>query len=345
MDKSFLEKILHGFAEVAEDETGAFRLYRVPRALLPELGVRVNMRCYHPAGGELRFRMKEKPVRFKFRRTTEPDHPLFINQTVFPVGVFHGDFQYTWLALLEGDNEFEIKPFPDRTGLMHRTQRRFNPELTRIILPPFIDLRIVDWEGDMEPPRPGDCPEKRLLSYGSSITQGAYGQLGNETYPAVIARELGIDVCNLGFGGGATMEPAIAEWIVSRTDWTIATLEMGVNVFNRPPEEFREMVKKFLAVFAADPLKRPVFTLDMLPFGEEFGDNQEVKAKAAAYRRIVREETAATGKPWMYPLEYASLIQASDFSTDLLHPAAHAFQALGHGLAEQIKHKNLSILN
>ena len=150
MDKSFLEKILHGFAEVAEDETGAFRLYRVPRALLPELGVRVNMRCYHPAGGELRFRMKEKPVRFKFRRTTEPDHPLFINQTVFPVGVFHGDFQYTWLALLEGDNEFEIKPFPDRTGLMHRTQRRFNPELTRIILPPFIDLRIVDWEGDME---------------------------------------------------------------------------------------------------------------------------------------------------------------------------------------------------
>ena len=112
-----------------------------------------------------------------------------------------------------------------------------------------------------------------------------------------------------------------------------------------PLEEFRELVRKFLAVFAADPLKRPVFTLDMLPSGKEFMGNQEVKAKAEAFRRIVREETAATGKPWICALEYASLIQLSDFSTDLLHPAAHAFQAIGHGLAEQIKQKNLPILN
>ena len=69
------------------------------------------------------------------------------------------------------------------------------------------------------------------------------------------------------------------------------------------------------------------------------------KAKAGAFRRIVREETAATGKPWMYALEYASLIQPTDLSTDLLHPASHALQLIGHGLAEQIKQKNLSILN
>ena len=344
-DKEFLTKILHGIAEVAEDETGAFRLFRVPQSLLPKLGVRVNMRCFHPAGSEIRFRMKGSPVKFKFRRTTEPDHPLFIEQTVFPIGIFHGDFQYTWLALPEGDNEFEIKPFHDRTGLLHRTQYRFNPELTRIILPPFIDLRIVDWEGEMEPPRPGDVPSTQLLSYGSSITQGAYGLQGNTTYPASVARELGVDVCNLGFGGGATMEPEIAEWIVSRKDWHLATLEMGVNVFNRAPEEFRILVRNFLAVFAADPLKRPVFTLDMLPFGEEFGDNQEVKERAAAYRRIVREETAATGSPVMTTLEYASLIRASDLSTDILHPAAHAFDAIGRGLAAQIKKMNLSILN
>lgn len=345
MDKSLLKKILHGFTDIAEDETGALRLYRVPRTLLPKLGVRVNVRSFHPAGSELRFRMKDTPVKFKFRRITEPDHPLFVNQTAFPIGIFYGDFQYTWLSLQEGDNEIEIKPFHDQTGLMHRMQKRFSPELTRIVLPPFIDLRIVDMEGEVEPPRPGDVPEKMLLSYGSSITQGAYGQLGNETYPAIIARELGTDVCNLGFGGGATMEPELAEWIISRTDWALATLEMGVNVFYLPLEEFRELVRKFLAVFAADPLKRPVFTLDMLPSGKEFMGNQEVKAKAEAFRRIVREETAATGKPWICALEYASLIQLSDFSTDLLHPAAHAFQAIGHGLAEQIKQKNLSILN
>lgn len=141
------------------------------------------------------------------------------------------------------------------------------------------------------------------------------------------------------------MEPELAEWIVPRTDWALATLEMGVNVFSRPPEEFREMVRKFLAVFAADTLKRPVFTLDMLLSGKDLGDDQEIKAKAGAFRRIVREATAATGKPWMCALEYASLIQPTDLSTDLLHPASHALQLIGHGLAEQIKHKNLPILD
>lgn len=88
MDKSLLKKILHGFTDIAEDETGALRLYRVPRTLLPKLGVRVNVRSFHPAGSELRFRMKDTPVKFKFRRITEPDHPLFVNQTAFPIGIF-----------------------------------------------------------------------------------------------------------------------------------------------------------------------------------------------------------------------------------------------------------------
>ena len=170
MDKSLLKKILHGFTDIAEDETGALRLYRVPRTLLPKLGVRVNVRSFHPAGSELRFRMKDTPVKFKFRRITEPDHPLFVNQTAFPIGIFYGDFQYTWLSLQEGDNEIEIKPFHDQTELMHRMQKRFSPELTRIVLPPFIDLRIVDMEGEVEPPRPGDVPEKMLLSFVSGIS-------------------------------------------------------------------------------------------------------------------------------------------------------------------------------
>lgn len=337
-DGDFLKKILHGFVEVVRDSDGSFRLFRVPCALLPKLGNRVNIRCYHAAGGELRFRMGDSPVKFVIRRITEPDHPLFTAQTVVPVGIFHGDFQYDWLALQNGDNEITVKPFKDPSGLRSRLRKRFATELTRIVLPPFVELRIIGWEGEMEPPRPGDEPERQIMAYGSSITQGAYGTLGTETYPAVLARELGIDVCNLGFGGGATLEPEMAEWIVSRTDWQLATLEMGVNVFNLSVDEFRDRVRKFLAPFAADPLKRPVFSLDMLTMSDEFRGDPDGTAKAAAFRRIVSEETAATGKPFMKRLEYASLVSGpSDFSSDLIHPATHAFEKIGCGLAAQIK--------
>lgn len=334
-EQLFLEKLLHGFAETAADETGAFRLYRVPQILLPKLGTRVNCRCYHPAGGELRFRMKGTPVRFTLRRIPEPNHPLFTPQSAVTVGIFHGDYQYDWLALQEGDNTIEIKPFEDPTGALSRLRKRFAAELTRIVLPPFVEVRVVGWQGELEPPRPGDGPAKQLLAYGSSITQGAYSLLGTETYPAIAARELGVDHCNLGFGGGAKLEPELAEWIVSRSDWHFATLEMGVNVLDLAPEEFRERVRNFLAPFAADPRQRPVFALDMLPTrGEWIG----TATKTAAFRQIVREETAAAGRPFMKTLEYASLLSdPAEYSTDLLHPAAHAFEAVGRGLAAQLK--------
>ncbi|MBQ9336957.1 MAG: hypothetical protein IJS14_06650 [Lentisphaeria bacterium] len=337
MDPAFLKKILHGFAEVVRDDDGSFRLFRVPCALLPKLGKRVNVRCYHAAGSELRFRMGDTPVRFIIRRITEPDHPLFTAQTVVPVGIFHGDFQYDWLALQEGDNEIVIKPFEDPSGLRYRLHRRFRTELTRIVLPPFVELRIIGWQGEMEPPHPGDEPARQLLAYGSSITQGAYSPLGTETYPAVLARELGVDVCNLGFGGGATLEPELAEWIVSRTDWHLATLEMGVNVFNLSVDDFRKLVRNFLAPFAADPLERPVYSLDMLTTGDEFRRDETGMAKAAAFRQVVREETAATGKSRMKTLTYAPMLAGpSDYSTDLIHPALHAFESIGRGLAAQI---------
>jgi len=337
-EQRFLEKLLHGFAETAADGTGAFRLYRVPQELLPKLGPRVNRRCCHPAGGEIRFRMKGAPVRFTLRRIPEPDHPLFTPQSAVTVGIFHGDLQYDWLALQEGDNTIGIKPLPDPTGARSRLRRRFAAELTRIVLPPFVEVRVVNWEGEMEPPRPGDEPAKRLLAYGSSITQGAYALLGTETYPAVIARELGADHCNLGFGGGAKLEPELAEWIVSRSDWHFATLEMGVNVMDLTPEEFRERVRNFLAPFAADLRARPVFSLDMLPTSGEWIGREGAREKAAAFRRIVREETAATDKPFMKTLEYVSLLSdPSWYSTDLLHPAAHAFETIGRGLAQQLR--------
>ena len=163
----------------------------------------------------------------------------------------------------------------------------------------------------------------------------------------MIGRELGVDVWNLGFGGGAFLEPELAEWIVSRRDWKFAVLELGANLFHLPPEEFRKKVRKFLTFFAADSERRRVFILDLLPnTGEIRGAELE---KAAAFRRVVREETASAdaaangGKGLLLHLEYASLLpDVTGYSTDLLHPAAHAFETIGRGLAAQIRERLLA---
>lgn len=347
-------KILHNVAEIAGDGEGAFRMFRVPRRLLPKLNEALRGRVCSPAGMELRFRMKSSSVRLRLRRMPEVGHPVFTSRTVVAAGIFRGDFQDSWLALEEGENELEIKPCPAETVKLLTSvvknspgEHRFSPELTRIVLPPFIELRLVDVDGVIEVPRPEDLPSCGCLVYGSSITQGAYTPLGSGTFPAVIGRELGVDVWNLGFGGGAFLEPELAEWIVSRRDWKFAVLELGANLFHLPPEEFRKKVRKFLTFFAADSERRRVFILDLLPnTGEIRGAELE---KAAAFRRVVREESASAdaaangGKGLLLHLEYASLLpDVTGYSTDLLHPAAHAFETIGRGLAAQIRERLLA---
>lgn len=330
-------EFLHGIAELVEGDDGAYRLFRVPQTLLPRLNERVNLRAYSPAGTELRFRMGASPVRIRLRRMAEAGHPVFTKRTAVLAGIFRGDFQESWIALREGDNEIEVAPFSSSwIDVLSRNRSRFSPELTRIVLPPFIELRLVGMEGEMYPARPGDCPERTYLAYGSSITQGAYTPLGNGSFPAVLGRELGVDVCNLGFGGGAFLEPEIAEWIVARNDWHFATLELGANLFHLSAAEFRPKIKDFLSVFASDAKVRPVFCLDLLPNTGEISGKE--KKKAAAFRQIVTEEVNAVGSGAFHRLEYASLLpRISDYSTDLLHPAAHAFEVIGQGLANQIK--------
>jgi lysophospholipase L1-like esterase len=214
-EEMFLEKIAHGFAEIVKDDDGSFRLFRVPCALLPKLGARVNIRCYHPAGGELRFRMKDTPVSFTLRRITEPDSKIHDATSVIPVGIFHGDYQYAWRMLNDGDTKITVMPFPDASGILHRNRYRFNPDLTRIILPPFVEVRVIDWEGEMEPPQPEDVPDVQLLSYGSSITQGGCASHAGNDYVSMLSRWLHFDYINLGFSGNAKAEQKMAEYIAS----------------------------------------------------------------------------------------------------------------------------------
>lgn len=61
-----------------------------------------------------------------------------------------------------------------------------------------------------------------VVIYGSSIVHGTAASRPGLIYPAILARELNVDIYNLGFSGYAKGERAIAEWI--------ATLPMSIFV-------------------------------------------------------------------------------------------------------------------
>jgi hypothetical protein len=324
---------LHNIAETEQAADGSLRFARVPRRLLPGLNDRVRLRAYAAAGSELRFRMPSGPVRLTLRRMPDSNE-AFALPAASLVGVFHGDFQAGWYALGEGDTAITVAPQPNAADLAP-FRHRYDPALVRVVLPVFPEVRLAALDGNIDAPRPGDAPSVRYLAYGSSITHGAFMPLGTSTYPAVLARELGVDGCNLGFGGGARLEPEMAEWIVSREDWSFASLELGINVLSIPSEEFRMRVRRFLMAFVADPRHRPVVCLDVFPCP---GELLRSERKAAEFRGVVAEEVAALGSSRIRRVEYAAALRrVSDLSDDLLHPAAHCFEDIGRHLATELR--------
>ncbi|HSI82461.1 MAG: GDSL-type esterase/lipase family protein, partial [Candidatus Methylacidiphilales bacterium] len=223
------------------------------------------------------------------------------------------------------------------------TRARFNPALTRVILPLFPAIQMVSFEGDIEPPVRSDIPARHYLAYGSSITHGAYTPLGTATYPAIIAQQLGTDVSNLGLGGGAHLEPEMADWLAERQDWDFASLELGINLLGGiEVATFRSRVRRFLTPFADDsPLRnvrrRPVICLDVLCNARDVTPGHKDRDKAESFRNVVSEEVAALNCPWISHAPFRDAVSISALSDDLLHPSSAGFEEIGRHLANEFR--------
>lgn len=87
--------------------------------------------------------------------------------------------------------------------------------------------------GEIEPPKKEQVPPKTLLAYGSSITHGSNALDQSHTWAALLARDLKMDLRNLGMEGSCAMEPERVDFLARMGEdgeWHAAILELEVNV-------------------------------------------------------------------------------------------------------------------
>ncbi|RNI29983.1 hydrolase [Rufibacter immobilis] len=85
-------------------------------------------------------------------------------------------------------------------------------------------------------------PTQKVVIYGSSITQGASASRPGMAYPAILSRQLNLDIYNLGFSGSGKMEMALAE-VLGQMDADVYVLDC---VPNPSPEQIRERAVPFI---------------------------------------------------------------------------------------------------
>ena len=144
-----------------------------------------------------------------------------------------------------------------------------------VYLPEGMKPEILGIEGDVEPAP----PQPRWVLYGDSVAEGWIASAPAMAWPAIAARERGLDVINMGYAGAARGEIPSAEH-VAELEADVITIAYGTNCWIRTAHSVgmvREGILAFLEIVrqkhgetpivVTSPIARPDAELTANPLG------------------------------------------------------------------------------
>jgi lysophospholipase L1-like esterase len=310
----------------------------LPEPLRQAINPAAQAVAFHVAGCEIRLNLKPGA---SLRLVLQLDPSKFAWERGGLVEVLQGCFQACWYFVGTEPTEIHVGVPPTRIALGNITQKAklpYDANLTRIVLPYRPALRLLELEGsDWAPPEPAQVPGQRLLIYGTSLTHGAWSVRPTETYAMQLARALGMDLINLGFGGSAYYESAMADHIAGRNDWDTLLLETSNLAGVVEPEVFRERFTYFLkTISAAHPDKR-LFCTSLFMVSEQYPGLLANDDKRRALRQVMEETVAALNLPRVtFITTRQAFRDPSGLSVDLVHPSPSGMGEIARRLAKMM---------
>ncbi|WP_337101104.1 SGNH/GDSL hydrolase family protein [Paenibacillus sp. YIM B09110] len=329
------------FHNVAELRTsgneGALQLCRIPETLRLQLHEFALDSALKTGAVELRFHLVSDRVKIKLQ---------VLNAEALMDGfavaqVYHGTFQETAPRIMgAGVTEITVER-PSELERMNQIAAEeglaYAPDLVRILLPYETHIAFIGIEGETVPPRDGSMPERRMLVYGSSISNGASAVRPSGLYSVRAAEKLGMEVRSLALAGGAMLDQAMAEYMAEQTDWDIAVLELGINMIwdvkaGRPgsPDEFRERVDAFISIVTAAHPDKWIFVTDLFSYKGDVKDGE----LGFEFRSIVAYKVEQMRLPRLIHIPGRELLpRTSLLTSDLIHPSEEGQLVVSDNLA------------
>lgn len=177
--------------------------------------------------------------------------------------------------------------------------------------------------------------EKPIVFYGSSITMGASSKSPSLAYTARVAERLCADHINLGFGGNAKGERAMAEYIAS-LDMSAFVLDYEHNADTL--DYLRETHKPFFDIVRSAQPKLPILIISRPDTDREF-------LRSCYGRRIVMDTFHAALDAGDRLVDYVDGFylwgdenrSACHIAEDDCHPCEHGFEVMANVIAPRLK--------
>lgn len=306
------------------------RLPLTPEYPLPQA---VDHLANNTAGGQIRFQTNSSRLSLKVRLTGVADmnHMPATGQCGFDCYIgSRGEQKYTNTTKFDhAQQEYEFALFAkNEAGYQHIT----------LNFPLYMGVEEVlvglDPDAEILAPPPYRI-DKRIVIYGTSITQGGCASRPGMAYTNALSRKIDAEFINLGFSGSGKGEAEVAHAISEVPNPKLLVLDYEANSVS--PELFRSTLPEFIRIYRGKHPKVPIIVLSQIRFARE-SFNRELLELRLARKRIQKDTVNAfreQGDKRIYFHEGENLL-GDDFdecTVDGVHPTDLGFSRMAERLA------------
>ncbi|MCC3377389.1 SGNH/GDSL hydrolase family protein [Cohnella sp. REN36] len=114
--------------------------------------------------------------------------------------------------------------------------------------------------------------DRKIVIYGTSITQGGCATRPGMAYPNILSRRIDAEFVNLGFSGSGKGEAEVARLVAAVPDPGLLVLDYEANCVS--PERFRETLPAFIRIYREDHPDVPILVVSQIRFARETYDRE-----------------------------------------------------------------------
>jgi lysophospholipase L1-like esterase len=323
----------HNITEWDSGRSG-LTLQRIPRAWRERFPERTAFRATQAAGVELRFCAQTRYIALELAT----DNQIGYNAAV---ALYHGYRNVSLVSLSTPRYAGKVVLLDREEDIPDALQAPWR------ILCPYGALTILKALSlsDGAEILPAPARRVRWLAHGDSITHGAHALHPGFTYVNLVADGLGWDAINMGFGGSAWGDAAVAEYIAARNDWDILSIAIGTNTYGgqtEPATAFGQRYDRFLEIVRQAHLLKPIVCLT--PFWRGQDTPPAVANSQGSRPQDYRDAISTVVTRRMTCDPHLALLHGTHvigdergLTVDRLHPDAHGMARIAQHLAPVLR--------
>lgn len=217
-------------------------------------------------------------------------------------------------------------------------------KLIELWLPQFGPFRLKSLElSDHASIRPFDDSRPKWITYGSSISHCVTAESPSQTWPAIVARERGLNLTCLGYGGQCHLDPMIAR-MIRDLPADFISIKAGINIYggnSLGPRAFKPALIGTVKTIREKHPQTPIALISAI-----FSCDRETTTNAAGFtlqqmRDEVEDAVTRLQKRGDRNLHYFNGLDLLDADLahhlpDDLHPDAEGYKLMARAFLDKI---------